>query len=252
MEIKVIGIVLLIVLIVIMVYYLYTPDNIGDVPAVESLENEDYSAYLEGVYLHELHLKDQKEAMALVAEIKKRIDILHGHLGKKYAILNLKNGYGTERKNRIDVIGTTSMYSDFDIASTTAAKNGLDREEIAERIRQLFNNYDGNIYEISPTNKENLTSYTENKVKLILCLRKKTPDATGHYQLHDINTMMFVVIHELTHILNDEFDHGPKFWHLFEFMLHNSIEAGIYKPVNYAVNPINYCGLNLTHNPLFS
>lgn len=203
------------------------------------------------IYLHNLHQEDSQQARDLVIEIKKRISVLLLHLGKKYSVSVLKNGADPDRKNRIDQIGTSSMYSEYDVAAKELEKHHINREELLERIRQLFDNYDGNIYEISPTNKENLTSYTENKVKLILCLRHKKPDANGIYKLHDINTMMFVVVHELTHILNDEYDHGKKFWVLFEFMLHNAVEAGIYKPEDYHKNNIKYCGLDITYNPLY-
>ncbi len=109
-----------------------------------------------------------------------------------------------------------------------------------------------NIYEISPRNKSNLTSYTENKGdQLVLCLREKHPNSDGIYDLHDENTIMFVVVHELTHIMNDTWGHGPDFWKLFNFMISNAVEAGVYIPVDYSMFPINYCGLHLNHNPLY-
>ena len=203
------------------------------------------------IHLHNLHKEDEVEAVELVKQIKSRVSVLLKRLNEKYNVSTLKNGTDPGKKNKIDVIGRTSMYSEFDTAAVEAEKKGLDREELLERMVQLFQNYDGNIYEISPTNKEGLTSYTENKVKLILCLRKKTPNAQGIYELHDINTMMFVVIHELTHVLNDQYDHGPKFWALFEFMLHNAVECGIYSPIDYRKHRLLYCGLLITHNPLY-
>lgn len=202
------------------------------------------------IYLHNLHKSDLEKSKQLVIKIKENIGILMEHLGNKYAI-NKFNGFDKNHKNKIDQIKGTEMYSDNDIAAVYLEKKGIDREELLERLQQLFRNYDGNIYEISPTNTENLTSFTENKMRLVLCLREKTPDENGIYRLHDINTMMFVVLHELTHVLNDEYDHGDKFWALFEFILHNAIEVDIYKPEDYSKKNINYCGLMLTSNPIF-
>jgi len=64
---------------------------------------------------------------------------------------------------------------------------------------------------------------------------------------------MFVVVHELAHMMNDLWGHSEQsnFWYLFKFLLLNAVEIDIYKPVNYAVKPIVYCGLKLTYNPLF-
>jgi hypothetical protein len=117
---------------------------------------------------------------------------------------------------------------------------------------QLISNYNSDeIYEISPLNKQGLTSYTENKKVLILCLRRKAADLAGHHPLHDINTMMFVVLHELTHMMNSTWDHHYDFWQLFKFVLENAVEAGVYTPVDYSRAPIVYCGLRLSYNPLY-
>ena len=80
-------------------------------------------------------------------------------------------------------------------------------------------------------------------------MRKKE----GKNKLHDINTMMFVVIHELAHIMNNRWGHtkSSNFWELFKFMLINGIEIGIYEPINYAIDPIVYCGLEITYNPIY-
>ena len=64
-------------------------------------------------------------------------------------------------------------------------------------------------------------------------------------------TLMFVVLHELTHMMNNKWDHHLDFWLLFKFLLTNAADIGIYSPVNYKIYPINYCGLDLYYNPYF-
>lgn len=203
------------------------------------------SACKEGYNVHKEH-HDPVEAAKLIAEINKRNLKLIEHLQQKY-IHNPNPGFDPDKTGAIDVIPIAKMFSEEHIGSTS--------EFLQERVNQLIKNYESeNISEISPLNSKGNTSYTENKKHLVLCLRKKQADNNGLYNLHDINTMMFVVIHELAHMMNNGFGHtdGPRgFWALFRFMLENAVEAGIYIPVDYSKHPIVYCGLLLSYNPLF-
>lgn len=91
--------------------------------------------------------------------------------------------------------------------------------------------------ENSPSSK--YTSYTVNKgQEIYLCLRSKN---TG--QLHDINLIMYVTIHELAHVACPEIDHTELFKKIFKFLLKISIILGIYENANYEDFPEEYCGL---------
>lgn len=86
---------------------------------------------------------------------------------------------------------------------------------------------------------DKFTSYTVNKgEKIVFCLRHKTINT-----IHDMNTLMYVVIHELAHVGCPEFGHTPLFKKIFKFLLKQSVKIGIYIPVNYTVLPQNYCGM---------
>jgi predicted metal-dependent hydrolase len=92
------------------------------------------------------------------------------------------------------------------------------------------------------------TSYTINKGEMMhLCLRHKNKDKA----LHDHNLLMFVAIHELAHIMSKSIGHNQEFYKNFKFLLTEAVEAGIYSPVNFHNNPVNYCGVNVTNNPYF-
>lgn len=119
-----------------------------------------------------------------------------------------------------------------------------DECEKIDRLRRGYNA--GNIYEISPHNSFGFTSYTENKGdKLVLCLRDKDG------KLHDINTLTFVTLHEISHIMNKHWGHGFEFWEVFRFILRNGIECGIYTPVDYSLNPVEYCGMMIDSSPIY-
>tara|TARA_Y100000389_G_C17386348_1_gene477247 strand:- start:124 stop:714 length:591 start_codon:yes stop_codon:yes gene_type:complete len=99
------------------------------------------------------------------------------------------------------------------------------------------------------TDKSNYTSYSINKgEKIIFCLRSRD----GMNKLIDLNTIMYVAIHELSHLMTEEVGHPPVFWKNFRILLKEAVELGLYKKVNYAEKPVKYCGINIKSNVLSS
>ena len=88
------------------------------------------------------------------------------------------------------------------------------------------------------------TSYSINKgEKIVLCLRNKDG-------LVNINTMMFVCLHELAHVCNETIGHDAAFWDTFRWILEESINIGIYKKQKFAEHPEPYCGMIINSSPL--
>jgi len=79
------------------------------------------------------------------------------------------------------------------------------------------------------------------------CLNKKKQED----DLIDINTLTFVAIHELAHIMTLSEGHKQIFWQNFKFLLENAKDANIYKPVDYKKKPQDYCGMSITDNPYY-
>ena len=79
-------------------------------------------------------------------------------------------------------------------------------------------------------------------------MNKKKEDNSN---LIDENTLMFVAIHELSHICTKSIGHQPDFWENFKFLLENAEEAGIHKPVDYKDKPQEYCGMKIHDNPYY-
>ena len=91
------------------------------------------------------------------------------------------------------------------------------------------------------------TSYSENKgQEIVVCLRDKKPP----YKLVDCNTIMFVVLHEMAHLMTTTIGHTPEFWTNFKKLLNDGVAVGIYTPVNYAKSPTPYCGMVISDSPL--
>jgi hypothetical protein len=204
---------------------------------------------------YQVHRKhhDPVAAAKLLDEIVSRNKTLINHLKRKYTNSNLKNSINPDKNNRIDVIPFDANYEMEDAIMNQIGYLDSQLPYLGERIIQLMNNYNvDQIYEISPLNPSGSTSYTENKgEKLVLCLRKKEANGENKHELHDVNTIMFVVLHELTHIMNDQWGHKEQYWRMFKFIILNAMEAGVYKPVDYAKNPVVYCGMKITYSPYY-
>jgi hypothetical protein len=118
-----------------------------------------------------------------------------------------------------------------------------------QAIARLLSKYNpNNLVENSPPKKpDGDTSYIINKGKVIaICLRD---NKTG--QLHDLDTLTFVVLHEMAHITVEETDHPPHFWSAFRFLLEEAENAQIYYSPKYAENPQKYCGMTINYNPRY-
>ena len=102
------------------------------------------------------------------------------------------------------------------------------------------------ISETLPTSE--LTAYSENKgEKLAFCLNT-TKEGN---KLIDLNTLTFVALHELSHIMTESVGHKQEFWQNFKFLLENAKAAGIYNPIDYKKKPQEYCGMKINDNPYY-
>ena len=85
------------------------------------------------------------------------------------------------------------------------------------------------------------TSYSINKgEQLVFCLRSRNLVTET---LHDINLIMYVVLHEISHIACPEVGHGELFKKIFAFITQTAIDIGLYRKIDFENNPVNYCGL---------
>jgi len=116
-----------------------------------------------------------------------------------------------------------------------------------KRIQRLVKNFNPHrIVETLPTSE--YTAYSEGKgAKLAFCLRKHK----NEMKLIDINTLTFVALHELTHLMTESIGHKQEFWTNFKFMLKHAVDENIYEPIDYSKSPEDYCGLMIDDNPLF-
>jgi hypothetical protein len=147
-----------------------------------------------------------------------------------------------------------------------------DREEAAKRmeslqnkIEKLFSRYRDDpansmepriqmmLERFKPQNmcesdmRDSTTSYSENKGdRIVVCLRQKTKG----YPFVEENTVMFVMLHELAHLMTYSIGHTPEFWANFRRILNDAMACGVYQNADYNRSPVPYCGIEINSNPL--
>lgn len=123
----------------------------------------------------------------------------------------------------LDYLKSNNIKLDNQSIDYDKIKNILNKSEIIENI----------------TNSD--TSYTINKgEKIIICLSNRKTD-----KIYDLNLLVYVLIHELSHIINSDYGHGDKFKSIFAQLVKYAVDIGIYDYENYKEKPKEYCGLNL-------
>lgn len=114
------------------------------------------------------------------------------------------------------------------------------------RVKRLTKRFVSHHISEVPSNSK-LTSYSVNKgEKIVFCLRSRD----GKNTIVDINTIMFVALHELSHVMTISVGHTHEFWENFRFLLSHSIHWKLYEPVDFKSEPVPYCGTQITDTPL--
>ena len=118
-------------------------------------------------------------------------------------------------------------------------------DEKSSAVKRLLKNFRPDNITESPRSSK-FTSYSVNKgEKIVFCLRSRDENE----KLIDINTLMFVALHELAHVMTKSVGHTEEFWSNFRYLLKNSIKLGVYKYQDFRKKPVKYCGITITDTP---
>jgi hypothetical protein len=122
-------------------------------------------------------------------------------------------------------------------------ENAKDFSEHAEHIKQLHENFNPERTQVLETDfKSDLTSFSVNKGEEVsFCLKSKKTE-----EVHDINLMMYVAIHEMSHFACPEIGHGDVFKTIFKKFTEEAIKLGLYTKQDFSATPIEYCGMILS------
>lgn len=116
------------------------------------------------------------------------------------------------------------------------------------RTQRLMSRF--NIDSIQETRLDSAhTSFSVDKGQEIhLCLR----DKSENFNIHKINTLMFVALHEISHVASLNNGHEEEFQQNFVWILKHATSIGIFQNVDYSANNESFCGETINSNPLIS
>ena len=162
-------------------------------------------------------------------------------------IVSTKDGNKYCVRDKENLEKSADMLADMTIQLKKLVKHMAQKYPDDERVKRLVKGFNPKkIMETLPTSE--YTAYSENKgEKLAFCLTKKKNEGN----MIEPNTLTFVSIHEVAHIMTKSVGHNKDFWDNFKFLLENAKEIGIYSPVDYSKNPTEYCGMDITDNPYY-
>lgn len=157
------------------------------------------------------------------------------------------NKYCVRERGKLELVADQLAYTTNNMKLVVEkCREEYGDQENVKRLVEKFN--PRKIYEILPTSE--YTAYSENKgEKLAFCVETEKENGTGY--LVDINTMTYVAMHELAHIMTESIGHTEEFWKNYKFLLQVAKSINIYEPIDYKKSPVRYCGMNITDNPYF-
>ena len=156
--------------------------------------------------------------------------------GKSYLVRNLNN-----KSDAADIVGELSdnlqkLCDDCESKKDTPKKEEITRLVKNFKSREITENIPGSQH----------VAYSVNKgQELSICIRKKDSE-----EFMDRNTIRFVAIHELAHIMTKSSGHTKEFWDNMKYLLEQAVASGMYKAVDYSKFPVDYCGMKITDTPL--
>lgn len=198
-------IILILAIIVIVMIMYYNVGNRDMVYVKSDIDNETYMVR---------NQKDKKQAANFLAKLKSNIYGITNYMMKKIEDPKTAN---------------LPLYVEFRPYIL----------QLDEKIRDV-------VIKESPANS-GYTSYTVNKgEQIVFCIRSKSISTyLKHNDIHDFNLVMYVLLHEISHVACPEYDHTPLFKKIFKFICEEAIEMGIYTKIDFAEHPKEYCGMTI-------
>lgn len=115
-------------------------------------------------------------------------------------------------------------------------------------VKQIIANFEALPEQFSESTPEAVhTSYTVDKQKVFMCLRQRNTQE----ELVSENIIIFVALHEMSHVGTASIGHTPEFWNNFAWLLKQAEELKIYAYTDFSAHPVEYCGVHITDSPTY-
>jgi len=155
------------------------------------------------------------------------------------------NKYCVRERNKIELVADLLAKTTVKMKKLVSHLNKkYPQRDNVKRLVSKFN--PKRICETLPTSK--FTAYSENKGEKIAFCATTTKEGNT---LIDENTLMFVALHELSHVATVSIGHKSEFWQNFKFLIEEAEKINVYRPENYKKKPREYCGMTISDSPYY-
>jgi hypothetical protein len=140
-----------------------------------------------------------------------------------------------------DYQGAANMLARLEDASREfidAAIAAYPKDSNMKRVKKYWT---GTLSEIP---QSDTIAYTIEKRDLYMCVRGSTGD------VQNFEDLLFVLLHELSHIMNPSFGHDDAFWNRFKRTLEIANQLGYLPYKDYDDYSVTVCGKTITSNPM--
>ena len=147
---------------------------------------------------------------------------------------------GSEGSNDQAINQLSSISKKMDYLTDYMYQNELPTAEVATRLKYRWASC--KLRETS--SNDSSVAFTVNKgTEMRLCIRN------SKNAFEDENTSIFVVLHELAHIMSVSYGHNAEFKKNFKYIVQTATKLGLYKPQNFEENPQSYCNTVINTTP---
>ncbi len=176
-----------------------------------------------------MRMKDSKYPMAYV---KSAVD------GERYLVRNLP-----DKQESADRLARVR-------AKLLRLRKYLEQSHMSKPfVSQMIKNFDCSASRFSESTPDaQYTSYSVNKgEKIYMCLRQRNEKE----ELVNENIIVFVALHEMSHVGTVSVGHTPEFWNNFAWLIKEAEKAKVYTYQDFAAHPVEYCGVHITDSPTY-
>jgi hypothetical protein len=115
-----------------------------------------------------------------------------------------------------------------------------------ERVKRL-SRWNGIIHETEHKHTTNgVFGYNVNKgTGVSVCVHNSRGESNRS------NDLFFVVMHEMSHIMTEAYEHDDAFWYSFRWLITEATTNGLFVNVDYKKHPSRFCDGHLMDNPTF-
>lgn len=144
-------------------------------------------------------------------------------------------------RNEKDKVQAADTLARLNSKIETFLKNLTKKYPHQERVKRLMKRYKPRRLHERPE-KSTYAAYSVDKGNdIFVCIREKNNGPL----INDMNNLMYVMLHELAHVMTISVGHTDEFWENYKFLIEEAIAANAYTYEDYDKRYTEYCGLQL-------